>query len=97
MNYQELTQKISAKFHLRLSFSKKLLDLISLEITQELRREKRVYLRALGVFHPIQRPARRYYDLRTKKIKIKPAHKDVTFQPGKYLLRQIASLKKNLR
>ena len=94
MNYQELTQKISAKFHLRRSFSKKLLDLISLEITQELRREKRVYLRALGVFHPIQRPARRYYDLRTKKIKIKPAHKDVVFLPGKYLLRQMSASKR---
>lgn len=95
MNYQELTQKISAKFHLRLSFSKKLLDLICSEITQELRREKRIYLRALGVFDPIQRPARRYYDLATKKIKIKPSHKDVIFRPGKHLLRQIASAKKS--
>ncbi|MBI4739570.1 HU family DNA-binding protein [Candidatus Woesearchaeota archaeon] len=96
MNYQDLTQKISAKFHLRRSFSKKLLDLISSEITQELRREKRVYLRALGVFHPIQRPARRYYDLKTKKIKIKPSHKDIVFRPGKHLLRQITRSKKSL-
>lgn len=89
MNYQDLTQKISAKFHLRRAFSKKLLDLICSEITQELHREKRVYLRALGVFIPIQRPSRRYYDLKTKKIKIKPSHKDIIFRPAKPLLKQI--------
>lgn len=94
MNYHELTQKISTKFHLRHSFSKKLLDLICGEITQELYREKRVYLRPLGVFAPIQRPARRYYDLRTKKIRIKPSHKDIIFRPAKLLLRPIAKAKK---
>ena len=87
MNYKELTQEISAKFHLRLSFSKKLLTLICDEITQELRTEKRVYLRGLGVFHPINRPARRYYDPRTKRIKIKPAYKDIVFRPAKTLLK----------
>ncbi len=88
MNYQELTQKISSKFHLRLSFSKKLLDLICSEIIQELDREKRVYLRPLGVFHPIQRSARRYYDIKTKEIKIKPAHNDIIFRPAKPLLKK---------
>lgn len=94
MNRHQLAQKISTKTYLRLSFSKRLLDLICDEIAKELRAEERVYLEKLGAFHPVSRPAKRYYDIRTKKIKIKPAHKDVTFRPGKYLLGQIATAKK---
>jgi nucleoid DNA-binding protein len=95
MNRHELAQKISDKLYLRLSLSKRTIDLISSEIAKELSTGERVYLRKLGAFHPINRPAKRYYDIKTKKIKIKPSHKDVIFRPGKYLLRQIAKPKKN--
>mgnify|MGYP001613909796 CR=1 FL=1 len=96
MNHHELAQKISDKLYLRLSLSKKILDLISSEIAKELSAGERVYLRELGAFHSVNRPAKRYYDIKTKKIKIKPAHKDVIFRPGKHLLRQIARAKKSL-
>lgn len=89
MNYNDLVQKISFKCHLRPAFSKKILDQICDEITQELRTGKRIYLRPLGVIIPINRPARRYYDPRIKKIKIKPGHKDIIFRPAKSLLKKI--------
>lgn len=90
MNHHELAQKISNELYLSLSLSKKTLDLICSEIAKELSAGERVYLRKLGAFHPVNRPARRYYDIKTKKIKIKPSHKDVIFRPAKHLLRQIA-------
>ena len=95
MNHQQLAQRISHQLYLRLSLSKKTLDLICSEIAIELSAGERVYLRKLGAFHPVNRPAKRYYDIKTKKIKIKPAHKDVIFRPGKHLLRQIARAKKS--
>ena len=86
MNHKELTRKLSSKFHLRLSFSEKLLNLIYTEITQELLKKERVYLRALGTFHSLHRPARRYYDINTKRIKTRPAYEYVLFRPAKQLL-----------
>jgi nucleoid DNA-binding protein len=94
MNRQQLAQKISDKFYLRLSVSQKVLDLICTEIGKELRAGERVYLKKLGAFHSITRNARRYYDPKTGKIKTKPAHKDIIFRPGKQLLRQISRAKK---
>lgn len=94
MNRRELARRISDKLHLRLYISEKALDLICTEIAKELRAGRRVYLKKLGAFHPLNRPAKRYYDIKTKKTKTKPAHKDVIFRPGTYLLRQIARGKK---
>lgn len=92
MNHKELSQKISSKFHLRLSLSEKLLNQIYTEITQELLRKKRVYLRELGTFNSIHRPARRYYNIKTKKIKTKPAYDDIIFRPAKQLLKKFVKL-----
>lgn len=92
MNHKELTQKISSKFRFKLSFSEKLLNQIYTEITQELLRKKRVYLRALGTFNSLHRPARRYYDPKTKKIKTRPAYDDVIFRPAKQLLKKFVKL-----
>ncbi|MBU4258013.1 MAG: HU family DNA-binding protein [Proteobacteria bacterium] len=93
MNRTDLAQKISTKTHIRKTFSKKLIDIICEEITKELERGKRVYLQKLGAFHRVTRQPRRYYDPRTKKIKIKPAHKDVIFRPSEKLIRRIAKIK----
>lgn len=93
MNHNDLSKKISSKLYLRRSFSKKVLNLIYDEITQELQKGNRVYLRALGAFHPIERPARRYYDPKTKEIKTKPSHKDIKFNPAKNLLKKIKTKK----
>jgi nucleoid DNA-binding protein len=79
MNHKELTKIISSKFHLRLSLSEKLLNQIYTEITQELLRKKRVYLRKLGAFHSLHRPVRRSYD-------------DVIFRPAKQLLKKFMHL-----
>jgi len=93
MNHNDLSKKISSKLYLRRSFSKRVLNLIYDEITQELQKGNRVYLRALGAFHSIERPARRYYDPKTKKIKTKPEHKDIKFNPAKNLLKKIKTKK----
>lgn len=90
MNRRELAQRISDKFYLRLSLSKEILDLICAEMGRELGKGERVYLRKLGSFHSITRRARRYYDIKSRKIKTRPAHKDVIFRPGRDLLRRIA-------
>ncbi len=92
MNHKELTKKISLKFHLRLYFSEQLLNQIYTEITQELLRKKRVYLRKLGTFNSLHHPVRRYYDPKTKKFKTRPAYDDVIFRPAKQLLKKFVQL-----
>ena len=90
MNGNELSINLSKKLHLRKSFSQQIITMILDEISKELRNEGRVYLQKLGAFHTIKRPARRWYDPRSKKIKTKPARKDVIFYPSKILLRNIS-------
>ena len=89
MNRNDLAKRISSKLYLRLYVSKTVLDIICTEIAKELKKEERVYLNKLGAFHTIKRPARKYYDPRIRKIRIKPAHKDVVFRPSKQFLRNI--------
>lgn len=91
MNYTGLIQKLSAKYHLRQSFSKKLLNTIIAEISQELITGQRVNLRQFGSFTPLTRPPRKYYDPKTKKVKTKPAHKTLTFRPSQQLLKQLVT------
>ena len=89
MNQNDLTQKLSKKLHFRKYFAKTIINTICDEITKELRDNKRFYLQKLGAFHPINRPARRWRDPKTGKVKIKSAHKDIIFRSSKILIKNI--------
>lgn len=91
MNYRDLIQKLSSKYHLRQSFAKKLLNTIITKIIQELLAGQKINLRQFGSFAPITRPPRKYYDPKTKKLKTKPAHQDIIFRPSPQLLNQLAT------
>lgn len=89
MNQNDLIQKLSKKLHLRKHFTKTIINTICDEITKELRGNKRFYLQKLGAFHPINRPARRWRDPKTGKVKTKPAYKDIIFRPSKIFFNHI--------
>lgn len=89
MTQTELIKKISARFFLTQPEVKEIINYVLEQITTELHKGNRVYLRDFGSFTTISRKAKKVRHPKTKKIITVKEHKDITFTPSKKLLKKI--------
>ena len=80
MNFNELARRISLKFPLTQLESKTILKFIIDEIATEVKNCNRVYFRGFGSFVKDLKPARRYRDPLTGKIKLSPEDLKMRFR-----------------
>jgi nucleoid DNA-binding protein len=72
MNFNEMARRLSLRFSLTHTEAKEILNYMLGEIVKEVKNCNRVYFRGFGSFKKELKPARRYRDPLTKKIKQSP-------------------------
>lgn len=94
MNFQQYAAELSNTFIRNQEESERILKFIFKRIAQDVAEGKRIYFRGFGSFKKVRRPARKYRNLKTNKIEIRPAFSDIEFFPSKKI---INSLKQKAR
>ena len=89
MTQTELIKKISARFFLTQPEEKEIIKYVIEQITTELQKGERVYLRGFGSFKTVTRKSKKVRHPKTKKIIIIPERQDVEFKTSKRLLKEI--------
>lgn len=89
MNLKTYASALSHKFIRNYQESERIIKFLLDNISQDLTKDHRVYFRGFGGFKKILRPARKYRNLKTKKIETRPPKKDVQFLPSKELLKKL--------
>ncbi len=94
MNFQQYAAELSNKFIRNQEESERIVKFIFKRIAQDVAEGKRIYFRGFGTFKKVRRPARKYRNLKTNKIEIRPAFNDIEFSPSKQLLSLLILRKK---
>ncbi len=89
MNYQDYAQQLSHKFIRNHEESERILKFFFKKISEDLSRGKWVRFRGFGSFRKVIRPPRKFRNMITGKIEIRPAKKDIEFNPSKKLLKSL--------
>ncbi|OQY09172.1 MAG: hypothetical protein B6I30_10180 [Desulfobacteraceae bacterium 4572_187] len=89
MSYQKYAELISKKFIRNHEESERILKFFFEKISEDLALDERVYFRGFGSFKKVTRPPRKYRNFITNKIEIRPAIKDIEFNPSENLLNNI--------
>lgn len=89
MNQQELTLGIAKRFFLTQVESREIIKFILTEITKDLKKGERTYLRGFGSFSKEKRSSKKVRHPKTGKIITIPARITVDFSPSKRLLKKI--------
>lgn len=87
MNQKEITLAIAKRFFLTQTESREIIKFILAQITEDLRKGKRVYFRGFGSFSKEKRSPKKVRHPATGKIITIPARITVDFTPSKRLLR----------
>lgn len=87
MTQTELIKKVAARFFLTQPEVKEIIKYFLEQITTELQKGDRVYLRGFGSFTTVTRKAKKVRHPKTKKIITVQEHKDIDFTPSKKLLK----------
>jgi len=90
MNQKKLTRAIAKRFFLTHVESKEIIEFILTQITEDLRKGKRVYFRGFGSFTKEKRSSKKVRHPATGKIITIPARITVAFTPSKCLLRNVS-------
>jgi len=89
MNQEQLVCAIAKKFFLTKTESRGIIKLIIAEITKDLKKGKRAYLRGFGSFTKEKRARKKVRHPKTKKIIIIPERFTVDFNPSNLLLKNL--------
>ena len=87
MNFEKYAAELSHKFIRNHEESERILKFIFKRIAQDAAQGKRIYFRGFGSFKKVRRPARKYRNIKTKKIDVRPAFNDIEFTPSKKLIK----------
>ncbi len=90
MNQGELALAISKGFFLTQVDSQKIIKFVQAEITEDLKKGKRISLRGFGSFNKEKRSSRKVRHPKSGKIITIPERVTVDFNPAKDLLQKIA-------
>lgn len=80
MNFSELSRRVADEFSLSQDSAKNIVNYILNQITGEIRECNRVYFRGFGSFIKELKPARKYRDPVSGKIKVSPEDLRVRFR-----------------
>ena len=86
MTQTELIKKVAARFFLTQPEVKEIIKYFIEQITTELQKGDRVYLRGFGSFNTVTRKAKKVRHPKTKKLITIPERKDIVFTPSKTLI-----------
>ena len=89
MNQKEITLAIAKRFFLTQVESREIIEFILTEITEDLKKNKRVYLRGFGSFTKEKRSSKKVRHPKTGKIVTIPERITVDFEPSEYLLQDV--------
>ena len=89
MTQTELIKKVAARFFLTQPEVKEIIKYFLEQITNELQKGDRVYLRGFGSFSTKTRKSKKVRHPKTKKMFTIPEHKDIDFTPSKKLLKSL--------
>lgn len=89
MNYQTYAKKIAHQFIRNEQESERILKFLFENISRDLAQGKRVFFRGFGGFRKVKRPPKKYRNMMTNKIEVRPAYQDAGFTPSKKLLHQL--------
>lgn len=90
MNQGELVLAISKRFFLTQVESQEIIKFILAEITGDLKKGERIFLRDFGSFNKEKRSARKVRHPKTGKIIIIPERITVDFNPSKSLIQNLS-------
>ena len=89
MNQRELTEAISKRFFLTKTESREIAKFIIDKITDDLKRNKRFYLRGFGSFAKEKRASKKVRHPKTGRIITIPEYITVDFIPSKLFLKKV--------
>jgi len=89
MNQGELTLAIAKRFFLTQVESREIIKFIIAQITEDLKKGKRVSLRGFGSFTKEKRSSKRVRHPKTGKMIIIPGRTTIDFNPSELLLRKL--------
>lgn len=89
MNQEDLANALAKRFFLTKTESKEIVKFIIDKITDDLKRNKRFYLRGFGSFVKEKRAAKKVRHPKTGKIITIPARITIDFNPSKSLLQNL--------
>ena len=89
MNQSDLTLAIAKRFFFTQVISQEIIKFLLTQISEDLRKGKRVFFRGFGSFNKEKRAARKVRHPRTRKIITIPARITVDFNPSDLLLQNI--------
>lgn len=87
MNQKDLTLAIAKRFFLTQTESQEIIKFIIREITEDLKKGKRIYIRNFGSFTKEKRKSKKVRHPKTGKIITIPERITVDFDPSKSLLK----------
>ncbi len=87
MNQKEITLAIAKRFFLTQVESREIIEFILTEITEDLKKDKRVYFRGFGSFIKEKRSSKKVRHPKTGKIITIPERITVDFDPSELLLK----------
>jgi len=90
MNQKELALAIAKKFFLPQRESMKVLKFMLAQVTEDLKRGKRVYLRGFGSFTKKKQSIKKVRHPETGRIITMPGKLTIEFNPSKALLRKLS-------
>lgn len=89
MTQTELIKKVAARFFLTQPEVREIIKYFLEQITTELQKGDRVYIRGFGSFKTVTRKAKKVRHPKTKKMLTIPKRKDIEFTPSKKLLKNL--------
>ena len=89
MNQSELSLSLAKRFFLTQREAREIIKFILAKISEDLRKDKRVFFRGFGSFNKEKRASRKVRHPKTRKIITIPARITVDFNPSNQLLQNI--------
>ena len=89
MSYEVYARDISKRFLQNHEESERLLKFFFKMVSRDLAAGGRITFRGFGSFKRVKKKPRRYRNVQTGEIELRPAYKDVEFKPSKKLLDRI--------
>ncbi len=89
MNFEKYAAELSRKYIRNHEESERILKFLFKNISRDLSQGKWVRFRGFGSFRKVIRPPRKFRNMITGKIEIRPAKKDIEFNPSKKLIKSL--------
>ncbi len=86
MSYQKYASELSHKFIRNHEESERILKFLFRRIVEDVAHGRRVYFRGFGSFQKVKRPARKYRNIHTGRIEVRPKINDIEFSPSQKFL-----------